>query len=186
MNKEYAELLLRPEWKERRLQILKRDNYTCQRCGVRGKKMNVHHLRYDKSVMPWEYDDKDLITLCEECHEIVHNIKPVYKDTKPFWMFYNGNFDKYMKIIGEPFRIFMYMVLNMQMNYGRIENKKGLNKEIMDFLGISKSGVYKGMRLLEKENFIKKSDGFIYLNPAIVWRGYLKENTKARKKYESL
>lgn len=148
--------------------------------------MNVHHLRYDKSVMPWEYDDKDLITLCEECHEIVHNIKPVYKDTKPFWMFYNGNFDKYMKIIGEPFRIFMYMVLNMQMNYGRIENKKGLNKEIMDFLGTSKSGVYKGMKLLEKENFIKKSDGFIYLNPAIVWRGYLKENTKARNKYESL
>lgn len=33
---EYAELLERKEWKNKRESILKRDDYTCQKCGRRG------------------------------------------------------------------------------------------------------------------------------------------------------
>lgn len=33
---EYAELLDRKEWKNKRESILKRDDYTCQKCGRRG------------------------------------------------------------------------------------------------------------------------------------------------------
>ena len=33
---EYAELLERKEWKDKRESILKRDDYICQKCGRRG------------------------------------------------------------------------------------------------------------------------------------------------------
>lgn len=38
LNCSYGELLFRPEWKQKRKQILARDNYTCQFCGANDKK----------------------------------------------------------------------------------------------------------------------------------------------------
>lgn len=32
------------EYKKWREEVLKRDNYTCQKCGVRGGKLQVHHI----------------------------------------------------------------------------------------------------------------------------------------------
>ena len=55
-----------------RIQIRKRDNYTCQNCGMDNNKcfdkfkcmLNVHHINYNK------YDNKEsnLISLCCSCH----------------------------------------------------------------------------------------------------------------------
>lgn len=36
------------------------------------EKLNVHHLRYSKLKQPWEWDDPFLVTLCEDCHTLVH------------------------------------------------------------------------------------------------------------------
>lgn len=68
----YSALLRKPEWKNKRELILKRDNYTCQICGF-GLNLEVHHKRYIKGRYPWEYKDDDLITLCEICHAKEHN-----------------------------------------------------------------------------------------------------------------
>lgn len=76
MNKEtYAELLKSEEWKNKRQIIMKRDNFTCV-CGSK-RHLQVHHKRYIKGKMPWDIDNKYLITLCRSCHEKEHNIRPI-------------------------------------------------------------------------------------------------------------
>ena len=67
-----------PKWKQKRLQILKRDNYTCMRCGDKDSILHVHHLKYKRGGYIWEVEDKDLITLCETCHEKEHGRKFIY------------------------------------------------------------------------------------------------------------
>ncbi len=70
----YQEQLLTAEWQSRRLEILRRDNYTCQKCGAKAadESLHVHHKGYVSSLLPWEYPDDTLITLCESCHQKVH------------------------------------------------------------------------------------------------------------------
>lgn len=79
LNCSYGELLTRPEWKSKRLQILARDNYTCQICGSTDKKtLQVHHRQYHYVVRlcafkkPWDYPDECLITICKRCHDRGH------------------------------------------------------------------------------------------------------------------
>lgn len=74
----YGEQLKDPRWQKRRLEIMQRDNFTCQKCGNGlndGVSLNVHHLVYRKC-QPWEYLDYELVTLCENCHHETHNAKP--------------------------------------------------------------------------------------------------------------
>ena len=66
----YSELLKDPRWQKRRLQILDRDKFTCQHCGETTKTLHVHHIHYYTGMLPWEYADGLLITLCYECHEL--------------------------------------------------------------------------------------------------------------------
>ena len=68
-QKSYAELLKDPRWQKKRLEIMQRDNFTCQHCLATGKSLQVHHLVYEKGKKPWEYEDDELITLCENCHQ---------------------------------------------------------------------------------------------------------------------
>lgn len=66
--KTYAEKLKDPRWKSKRLVILKRDNFTCQRCGDTKKSLHVHHFCYNRSYNPWDVADDALTTLCCDCH----------------------------------------------------------------------------------------------------------------------
>ena len=67
----YKEQLQTPEWKAKRLSIMKRDSFTCCRCASK-KELQVHHKRYGDG-MAWETPDKYLITLCRTCHEKAHD-----------------------------------------------------------------------------------------------------------------
>lgn len=73
-KKKYQEQLLTGEWQSRRREILRRDNYTCQECGTKAGEasMHVHHKGYVSSLLPWEYPDEALTTLCESCHSKAH------------------------------------------------------------------------------------------------------------------
>ena len=66
----YSEKLRDPRWQKMRLEIMERDKFTCCHCRDTQKTLNVHHLAYTKGAAPWEYDPSNLITLCEECHEL--------------------------------------------------------------------------------------------------------------------
>ena len=71
----YKEHLNDPRWIKRRNGILSRDNNTCQFCGAQDRRLHVHHRAYFEGCMPWEYPDKMLVTLCEDCHREIHQKK---------------------------------------------------------------------------------------------------------------
>lgn len=64
----YWEKLKDPRWQKKRLEIMERDKFTCQHCWSTEKTLNVHHKFYKKKAEPWDYEDWQLITLCEDCH----------------------------------------------------------------------------------------------------------------------
>lgn len=68
MKTPYQKKLLDPRWQKKRLRILERDDFTCQRCYDPENTLHVHHFLYIYGNEPWEIDDEFLITLCERCH----------------------------------------------------------------------------------------------------------------------
>jgi len=62
----YSDLLRNPLWQRKRLEILHRDNFTCQHCKDTETELHVHHLHY--SGKPWEIESDKLITICRHCH----------------------------------------------------------------------------------------------------------------------
>ena len=68
----YSEILKNPLWQRKRLEIMQRDNFTCQICGHKDNTLHVHHIWYEPNRKPWDYPDNALITLCEECHNAEH------------------------------------------------------------------------------------------------------------------
>lgn len=69
MNKEYLEVLKDPRWQRKRLEILNRDGFACQKCGNTQQTLAIHHREYLSGRYPWDYPGELLITLCQKCHE---------------------------------------------------------------------------------------------------------------------
>lgn len=63
----YSKKLLDPRWQKKRLKIMERDEFTCQSCGNKNETLQVHHFVYNGN--PWDANDSDLITYCDNCHE---------------------------------------------------------------------------------------------------------------------
>ena len=59
------------EFSSRREAVLHRDSYTCQCCGKKNTRLEVHHIIYRSQ--GGTDDEINLITLCEDCHNKVHN-----------------------------------------------------------------------------------------------------------------
>lgn len=71
----YSEQLKHPNWQRKRLEILKRDGFECTECGDKETTLHVHHTKYIKGRMAWDYDDALLATLCETCHQKEHTAR---------------------------------------------------------------------------------------------------------------
>ena len=57
-------------YSSRREAVLHRDNYTCQCCGKKNCRLEVHHIKFRSN--GGTDDEENLITLCEDCHKGVH------------------------------------------------------------------------------------------------------------------
>lgn len=73
MAKTYSDKLKDPRWQKKRLKILERDDWMCCKCGEDTKPLHVHHTAYKGN--PWEADDNQLQTLCEDCHWLIEDFK---------------------------------------------------------------------------------------------------------------
>lgn len=58
-----------PEWKRKRYLVMKRDNWTFQKC--QSKATEVHHLKYARNISKEPLDW--LIAICNNCHRNIHN-----------------------------------------------------------------------------------------------------------------
>lgn len=68
----YSEQLRHPNWQRKRLEAMQAAGFECQGCGDQETTLNVHHKRYIKGRMAWEYEIEDLVVFCEPCHEAEH------------------------------------------------------------------------------------------------------------------
>lgn len=57
-------------YSSRQKAVLHRDNYTCQCCGKKNCRLEVHHIVFRRN--GGTDDEGNLITLCEDCHKGVH------------------------------------------------------------------------------------------------------------------
>lgn len=73
--KSYYEKLKDPRWQKRRLEIMDRAKFACEKCFAADKTLNVHHALYRKGADPWDYADGELQCLCEDCHEQTHIVR---------------------------------------------------------------------------------------------------------------
>lgn len=86
INEENDTLRHRREYKEWRTSVYERDDYVCQCCGVRGGKLNAHHINQFANYHELRYDIRNGITLCENCHDSTkegsfHNIYGTHDTT---------------------------------------------------------------------------------------------------------
>lgn len=74
----YGALILHPNWKSKRKEIIERDSFKCVICNSK-KDLQVHHRQYHfvkatkKFKVPWDYPAHLLITLCSTCHARGHS-----------------------------------------------------------------------------------------------------------------
>ena len=64
----YKEQLNDPRWIMKAKEVKCRDYEQCQKCGAVDR-LEVHHIRYLKFTMLWDYPENYLITLCRDCHQ---------------------------------------------------------------------------------------------------------------------
>lgn len=75
----YKEQLNHPKWQRRRLERLEAAGWKCEECSAADLQLHVHHEKYFKNLMAWEYDDHQLKVLCHKCHS-GHHVKDQGRD----------------------------------------------------------------------------------------------------------
>lgn len=81
----YSSLLRDPRWQRRRLEVLERDGWACRECQGAQSELQVHHIYYRKGLLPWEYDEASLVTLCSDCHAEVESAKRDFEAAISRW-----------------------------------------------------------------------------------------------------
>lgn len=65
--------MARDEYKQLRVAVFTRDNYTCQLCNVRGGKLEMDHIKEWSNYPELRYEITNCRTLCKDCHKTTDN-----------------------------------------------------------------------------------------------------------------
>lgn len=61
------------KYKQLRRARLRKDKYTCQRCGSKSN-LTIHHITNFTTDADHRYDIGNVVTLCEHCHTTFHKV----------------------------------------------------------------------------------------------------------------
>ncbi len=70
-------LYRKKEWKEMRLAAIEHAGDLCEACGRTAKSgavLQLHHKKYIRGMLPWEYSFAELSVLCKGCHAEIHGV----------------------------------------------------------------------------------------------------------------
>ncbi|MGG1441375.1 phage replisome organizer N-terminal domain-containing protein [Brevibacillus laterosporus] len=60
------------EYREWRREVFERDNFTCQKCGQHGGKLEAHHIKGFAAYPALRFIVSNGVTLCKQCHKDLH------------------------------------------------------------------------------------------------------------------
>ncbi len=63
-----------PRWQKFRLKRLEMADWKCDACRDSKSKLNIHHSFYIANRLPWDYILHSTVVLCDECHQIEHEL----------------------------------------------------------------------------------------------------------------
>ncbi len=63
------------EYRQWRMKVFKRDNFTCQICEKVGVYLTAHHIKSFAKFPELRFDIDNGITLCDSCHKLTDNYK---------------------------------------------------------------------------------------------------------------
>lgn len=69
------------EWKR---MVLKKDNYICWLCNIRGGILIAHHIKKWSKYPELRYDINNGSAMHPECHRLLHTINRLYPELKEF------------------------------------------------------------------------------------------------------
>jgi hypothetical protein len=81
-----------PAYYEWRREVFKRDDYSCQICGQRGRRLNAHHIQSFAKFPELRTDVSNGITLCYDCHNTYHRKIEHNTATIDGWEYFNSEF----------------------------------------------------------------------------------------------
>ena len=142
----YSEKLKDPRWQKKRLDILNRDNFTCQLCADKYTTLHIHHFCYNTNYNPWDVEDNDLITYCEHCHSFIE----FYKNSGNIVVGITKNKNKNGDIVMHSYIYVMDII------------------SIVVLIGIYKSGVYSFVISFSDDTIKSMNDYVLYPEKLII------------------
>lgn len=187
-NKTYKDLLKDPLWVNKSKEIKHLDECECIDCGLsyvaNEDNLDVHHTYYDFNKNIYDYDDKNLITLCHSCHTKEHEFG---KKINSKLYEYLRSLKKEGLLESQIYDILNYLILQSKQgntlhefgkkmffdryNYGRIYSRKSRHERVLN--EDNETDIWK---IICYNNDIKfdssKTDSTEY---QIMWNNYFKD-----------
>jgi thymidylate synthase (FAD) len=151
-------------------QVHNKFNHTCQRCGIRGGILHAHHLIpvFADSSLAYSFDN--LVTLCKECHEYIHQNHQELEFAQSYQPILEPENWKLKpkppsrKLKSHPVKVKSVEYLGLQMTYD-LEVEGNWHNFIANGIVVHNSFRYTGKQFIEVLEGRKDIEDVFYLRP---------------------